>query len=116
MRLDESYRLVTKVLVPNSHCDKIQKIFLITIAVAVQLFLVAARQRCVCFFILTSRSVLNRDGHFCYELPHWTEFDQLSPTISEILIMPLGVTNKNKNNRILILTLVAAPRGGLRPP
>jgi hypothetical protein len=32
MRLDESYRLVTTVLVLNSHCGKIHNIFLTTIA------------------------------------------------------------------------------------
>jgi hypothetical protein len=35
MRLDESYRLVTTVLVLNSPCGKIQNIFLTTIAVVV---------------------------------------------------------------------------------
>ncbi len=35
MRLDESYQLVTTVLVLNSYCGKIHNIFLTTIAVAV---------------------------------------------------------------------------------
>jgi len=35
MRLDESYRLVTVVVVPDRHCVKIHPIFLTTIAAAI---------------------------------------------------------------------------------
>jgi hypothetical protein len=46
MRLDESYRLVTTVLVLNSYCGKIYNIFLRTISAAA---------RCVSFFLLPLR-------------------------------------------------------------
>jgi hypothetical protein len=39
LRLDDSYRLVTKVLVQNSHSRKIQNIFLTTIAGAATCFM-----------------------------------------------------------------------------
>jgi hypothetical protein len=51
IKLNESYRLVTTVLVLNSHNRKIHSIFLITIAVG---FLFLSRRR-VSFFLLPSR-------------------------------------------------------------
>jgi hypothetical protein len=69
MRLDESYRSVTIVLVLNSQCGKIPNIFLTTIAAALwwvrQIFRFHHHGALVFSFTVAARqrSVFNRDGH-----------------------------------------------------